>query len=269
MLFVMGASGRVGGAVARALNGKMPMRLAGRRVDMTWFELGEQDTFAAALQDISAVFLMRPPQITSGAAFRPFLDACSDRGVRRIVVLSVKGADRNALLPHHAMEREVMKRDFDWTMLRPSDFMQNLETVHGDDIRMRNEITVPAGRGASAFVDVEDLGAAVARVLTENGHSRRGYALTGPEALTFEQVAEILSGTLGRKISYHPPSIAAFIRNRADQGAPLGKAMVMTALYSMQRFGGAAEVTNDLPKILGRTSTHLRNYVARERSAWR
>lgn len=265
----MGASGRVGGALARALDGRVPLRRAGRGAGMTKFDLTDPRTFDAALDGVSSVFLMRPPQIARGAAFRPFLEACMARGIQRMVVLSVKGADRNRVLPHNAMEHEVKIRGFDWTMLRPADFMQNLETVHRDDIRLRDEIAVPAGGGASAFVDVEDVGAAAAQVLVEDGHSGRGYTLTGPEALTFEQVADVLSEVLGRRIRYRPPSVPAFIRSRMAEATPFGMALVMTALYSVQRAGGAAEVTEELPRLLGHPATDLRTYVARASSAWR
>jgi uncharacterized protein YbjT (DUF2867 family) len=269
MLLIMGASGRVGGALAKVLEGQQtPMRLAGRRPDMVPFDLLDPETFDAALQGVTAVFLMRPPQIARGEAFRPFLDACVERGIRRMVVLSVKGAESNRVLPHHAMEQEVINRPFDWTMLRPGDFMQNLETVHREDIRIRDRIAVPAGRGKSAFLDVEDIGAAAALVLAGQGHEGRGYTLTGPEALSFDQVAAILSDTLGRTIAYSPPSVPGFVRARMSQGTPFGMALVMTALYSVQRFGGAAEVTGDLPLLLGRPAGDLANYVTRNAAIW-
>lgn len=267
-LLVMGATGRVGAALVKAVDGRIPLKPAGRAPGMVPFDLLHPTTFAEALEGVTAVFLMRPPQVASGAAFRPFLDACVASGIRRLVVLSVKGADTNRILPHHAMEAEVMARPFDWTMLRPSDFMQNLETVHRDDIRLRDRIAVPAGRGASAFVDVDDLGHAAARVLIEDGHVGQGYALTGPEALRFDQVAEVLSEVLGRTIRYTPPWIPGFIWQQKRLGTPLGMALVMTALYSVQRFGGAVEVTDDLPRLIGRHAGGLRNYVIRNSALW-
>lgn len=264
----MGASGRVGGALVRALGADVPLRAAGRAPGMVLFDLTDPATFEAALDGVRAVFLMRPPQIAKGAAFRPFLDSCVARGIGRMVVLSVKGADTNRFLPHHEMEAEVMRRPFDWTMLRPADFMQNLETVHRDDIRLRDRIAVPAGRGASAFVDVADLGAVAAKVLTEDGHVGQGYSLIGPEALDFAQVAAVMTRVLGRPIRYDPPSIPRFIHQRMAQGDPLGITLVMTVLYTVQRLGRAAEVTADLPRLLGRPPGDLHAYVARNAGLW-
>ncbi|MEX2479731.1 MAG: NAD(P)H-binding protein, partial [Gammaproteobacteria bacterium] len=245
-VLITGATGRVGGALARTLEGRVEKRLTGRAAGHVPFDFNNPQTFAPALDGCDAVFLMRPPQIVSGRAFGPFLDAARACGVNRMVVLSVKGAESNRILPHHGMEREVIARGFDWTMLRPADFMQNLETVHLAGIRDLSEIAVPAGVGRSAFIDVEDVAAVAARVLTEDGHARRGYALTGPPALSFHDVAAILSDVLGRPIRYCPPGILRFIRAQQTGGVPLSMALVMTALYTAQRLGRAAEVTKDV-----------------------
>lgn len=268
MLFVMGASGRVGGALIRALDQQAPIRCGGHAQGMTRFNVLDSGTYAAALDGVTSVFLMRPPQIATGSAFGPFLDACEARGIKRIAVLSVRGAENNPILPHHGMEQEVMRRNFDWTVLRPADFMQNLETVHRDDILTRDKIAVPAGRGASAFVDVADIGAIAAKVLMECGHAGKGYTLTGPEALSFAQVACIMTDVLKRVITYDPPSIPQFIVRRRANGTPLSMALVMTALYSVQRLGGAAQVTDEVACLLGRSAGDLRSYIFRQRALW-
>ncbi len=271
-ILVTGATGRVGGAVIRALDGVAPTRAAARdpvaMPGAVRFDFADPATHDAALEGVRAVFLMRPPAITSGAAFEPFLDAVVRAGVRRIVVLSVKGADRIVVLPHHAMEKRVMARDLDWTMLRPADFMQNLEDVHRDAIRERGEIAVPAGRGRSPFVDVEDVAAVAALALTRDGHARRGYPLTGPASIGFDRVAEALTAALGRTIRYRPVSVARFVLERRRAGVPLALAAVMAALYTTQRLGLADGATDDVARLLGRPATGIDAYALRERSVW-
>jgi uncharacterized protein YbjT (DUF2867 family) len=264
-ILITGATGRVGGAVAALLKGHPDLRLTGHGRDSTALDFLDPATFGPALAGCKAVFLMRPPQIASGRAFRPFLDAALAAGVQRMVVLSVKGAESNPILPHHGVEREVMARGFDWTMLRPADFMQNLETVHRDALRQRSEIAVPAGDGRSAFIDVGDVAAVAAKVLLEPGHEGKGYTLTGPAALSFHEIAAILTDVLGRPIRYLPPGMLRFIRDRTAAGVPLGMAMVMTALYTVQRTGRAAGVTADVTRLLGRSAVDFRSYAQRHR----
>ena len=273
-IFVMGATGRVGSAVIDALPVGASVRAATQQMrhsentDWVRFSLEDQDTFAQALDGVDAIFLMRPPQIIKGAAFVPFLEAAKARNIRRIVALSVAGAETNAFLPHHAMEQEVIKLGFDWTMIRPSDFMQNLETVHLQSIRDRDEIAVPAGQGRSSFIDVVDIGDVIAKVLLQEGHGGKGYTLTGPEALNFSDVAHILTEVLGRHIRYRELGALAFLWEHLREGRALGIGLVMTALYSAQRFGKASTVTDEVKRLLGRPPGDMPTYATRSRDLW-
>ena len=65
---------------------------------------------------------------------------------------------------------------------------------------------MPAGRGNTSFIDVRDIGAVAAKILTENGHAKSAYSITGSEALNYYQVAEMLTQVLGRPITYRKPS---------------------------------------------------------------
>ena len=267
-ILVTGASGRVGGALAGQLAGRAELRLTGRQRGKVPLDFLDPSTFDGALAGCEAMFLMRPPQIASGKAFEPFLDAGLRHRVHRVVVLSVKGAENNPLLPHHGLEQQVMERPFRWTMLRPADFMQNLETVHLEDIQSRSASAVPAGSGRSAFVDVEDVAAAAAKALLEDGHDGCGYTLTGPEALSFHDVAAIMSEELGRPVAYMPRSVPRFVAEQVASGTPLGMALIMSVLYSVQRFGGAAEITQDVERLCGRPAGTLRGYIRRQAALW-
>jgi uncharacterized protein YbjT (DUF2867 family) len=274
-IFVMGATGRVGGAVIDALPGEVRIRAATQReqqsneIDWVQFSLEDETTFATALDGVDAIFLMRPPQITKGSAFVSFLEAAQKRGITRIVVLSVAGAESNAILPHHAMENVVMEMGFDWTMIRPSDFMQNLETVHLESIRDRDEIAVPAGQGRSSFIDVSDIGEVIAKTHLEDGHSAKGYTLTGPKALNFAEVANILTEVLGRPIRYRQIGAVLFLIEQMRRGQPIGMSLVMTALYTVQRFGKASTITGEVERLLGRPPNDIRHYIGRVTSLWR
>jgi len=106
-------------------------------------------------------------------------------GLKHVTFLSVQGAERNVLVPHYRIERHLERSGLHHTLLRPAFFMQNLSTTHAADIRERDEIFLPAGRGKTAFIDARDVGAIAARTLTESGHDRMAYELTGREALDY------------------------------------------------------------------------------------
>jgi len=165
------------------------------------------------------------------------------------------------------MEAAVRDGAIPYTFLRPADFMQNLADVHAGSIRDRDEIAVPAGEGYSASLDVEDVGHAAAAILVDRaGHAGRAYDLTGPAALTFEDVAWVLSGVLDRKITYRAVSVPRFVIEQTRAGRPLATALVMAALYSVQRFGRAAPVRPDFENLTGQPAGPLAAYLTRERA---
>jgi len=142
------------------------------------------DTYGPALRGIDRVFLVRPPAISNiKKHLAPFLGACAEHGVERIVFLSLLGAENLPYVPHYKIEREIERLGIEYTYLRASFFMQNLSTTHRREIAERDEIAVPAGRGATSFIDARDIAAVAYRALTEAGHDNTAYNLTGAVAL--------------------------------------------------------------------------------------
>ena len=274
MLFVMGATGRMGGAVlrhaaCRVRAGTRSGAPVGGAAEAVRFDLDDPDGFTAALTGCTEIFVMRPPTTTSRAPFERLMTAAREAGLRHIVCASVYGADTSRVLPHRHMEAAVRASSLPHTFLRPADFMQNLADRHGVSIRKDGEIAVPAGRGRSAFLDADDIGRACAAVLAAPGeHDGRGYDLTGPEALTFAEVAEVMTRLLGRRVCYRPTSVPGFVLREVRHGRPASLALVMAALYTVQRLGRAAPVRPDLERLTGHAPSSLADYLARERAAF-
>lgn len=277
MILLTGSTGLVGREVANRLAGRAPVRLAVREpvsgagaTERVRFDFRDPATFEAALRGVSRVFLLRPPRLARARRdFGPFVAAMRQAAVSQVVFLSVRGAARNPLLPHHGIERLLEASGLAWTHLRPNDFMQNFATVHHDDIRGRGEIWAPAGRGRTSFVDVRDVAEAAARTLTEPGHGRRAYTLTGDGAFSLEEVAALLSDVLARPVAYRNPGIPAFLRHMRAAGHPLALGLVMTGVYTVARLGLAAEVVPDLARLIGRPPTALRSFVEDYADVWR
>ena len=282
MILVTGAGGTVGREVARRLAGRVPVRLAVRDpsrpiagaegAEAVRFDFLDPSCFESALHGVRRVFLLRPPQLARPRHdFGPFVAAMRGAGVEGVAFLSVRGAESNPLLPHRGVERLLEGSGLAWTHLRPNDFMQNFATVpvHQADIRDRGEIWAPAGSGRTSFVDVRDVAEAAVRVLTEPGHERRAYTLTGGEAFDLWEVAEVFSEVLGRRIVYQNPGVLAFLRHVRAAGQPLAFGLVMTGVYTVARLGLAAGVSPELERLIGRTPTVLRRFVEDHAAIWR
>jgi len=279
-ILVTGASGNVGREVVRRLRDRGVRVRAAVRVPATFdraaegvsvvpFDFRRAETHAPALAEIEAVFLVRPPDLAdTRRSFDPFIRAAEETGVRRVVFLSLQGAERIGVVPHRRIERSLARSRLIWTFLRAGFFMQNLSTVHREEIRDRDEIAVPAGRGTTSFVDVRDLAAVAAEALTEPGHERRAYELTGGEALDYFEVAEILSDVLGRRITYSNPSIRRFVAEMRRRGASPGFTLVTAAIYTTARLGLAGRVSPDVEHLLGRPPTTLRRFAEEHAAVW-
>jgi uncharacterized protein YbjT (DUF2867 family) len=212
---------------------------------------------------------VRPPEIADvRRLIAPAVAAAGRAGVERVVFLSLLGVERNRLVPHQRIERRLRSSGMAWTFLCAGYFMQNLNTIHRDDIREHGEIFVPAGAGQASFIDVRDIAAVAARALTEDGHAGRAYPLTGAAALGYAEVARQFTAGLGRPIRYADPSPLAFARRMAGRRLPPGLIPITLALYTTPRLGLAATVTDDAARLLGRAPIAMPRYIADYRRAW-
>jgi uncharacterized protein YbjT (DUF2867 family) len=233
------------------------------------FDYTKSETFAPALEEVQKLFLMRPPPISDvQSTLNVVVDEAIVAGIEHIVFLSLMGVERNRFVPHHKVERHIVSSGIPYTFLRPSFYMQNLNTTHRDEILKRDEIFLPVGKAKTSFIDARDIGAVAARVLTEPGHENRAYDLTGGEALDYYQVADLLTEILGRKITYRNPSIVSFVRRWRATGLPLKFVLVMAFLYTSTRLGMAGRVTGEVGRLLGRPPRTMRQYITDYAAAW-
>ncbi len=278
MVLVTGASGTVGRPLVAALLAAGQQVRAGVRdpkrgqlpagVEVVRLDFLDPATAGPALLDVDRIFLMRPPAISDVAtALGPLVEAAAQRRVQRMVVLSVMGV--NPALPHWRMERMVRLAGLPMTALRPSYFAQNLLTAFGDDIRLRSQLPLASGNGRVSFIDTRDIAEAAARIFTDlPGHPAEPVTLTGPEALTFEEVASVLSAELGRPITYLRQSLWQRRRTLQAQGMPSAYVNVQLVIDITTRLGLARKITPDLPRILGRPATSMTRFIHDERAGW-
>ena len=280
-IMVTGATGNVGREVVRGLLARgarvrvgvsdeadaqlAPAGVAG----VAPFDFTAPETYTA-LDGVTHLFLMRPPAISNiKRDMQPAIDYAVAAGVGHIVFLSLIGAERNRIVPHAKVEKLLLKSGVAWTMLRCGFFMQNLSTTHRADIVEYDDIFIPAGQGRTSFIDVRDIGAVATRTLTEAGHENIAYPLTGSEALTYSQVAVIMTEELGRRITYSDPSPLSYARRMRERGYASGYINVMNGIYLTTRLGMAAGVHPQTAELLGRPPITMRQYVRDHAASFR
>ncbi len=278
---VLGAPGNVGTELVNnlkvtgipfrvgAFNPSIAKETLGSDVDIVHFDFLKSETYQQTFDGIEAMFLVRPPALANVERdIAPAINAAAEYGVKRIVFLSIQGVEKNHFVPHYKIEQLILKTGVEFTFLRCGFFMQNLSTTHATDIKYRNEIPLPVGKAKTAFIDVRDIAAVATIALTEKRHANQIYTLTGTEALSYNEVAEILSQALNRTIRYTNPMIPTFIFQQLRQGQKLGFTLVVTALYTITRFGNAKTITDDVSRILGRKPISFSQFARDYREIW-
>lgn len=233
-------------------------------------DLADRSTFRSALEGVAGLFLLRPPAISNvKESLNVLVDAAREAGVGHIVFLSVIGADRTRYIPHYAVERHVERSGVPYTFLRAGFFAQNFCDAYRADICEHDRIYVPAGDGKVAFVDVRDLGEVAAAIFASpHEHRNIAYLLSGPAAVTFDDVAALLTRQLGRTINYRRASVVGYLRHLRRRGLPWTQVLVQCALHVGLRFGQAEGVDPTLEKLLGRPPRSMAEFIADHRALW-
>ncbi|HEY3482495.1 MAG TPA: NAD(P)H-binding protein, partial [Streptomyces sp.] len=156
-------------------------------------------TLPAALDGIEQVYLAPMARTVT-----PFCELATEAGVRRVVALSGSsvGDDHEGSSGNEyaAVEKAVRDAGFAWTFLRPGVFMNN--TLDWAPMVRAGEVATAYGDATQTPIDLGDIAAVAARVLTTEGHVGRTYVLSGPEAISLRGQVDTLGALLGKEIRF-------------------------------------------------------------------
>jgi uncharacterized protein YbjT (DUF2867 family) len=224
MILVTGGTGTSGAPVVEQLRAKgvaframvrNPQKaegLRGPKIEVVAGDLAKPDSLAAALKGIERVFLLSSPAPNQTELETNLVNAAKAAGVRHIVKFSAMTADPKAVSrfprSHGQIEEQIRKSGLSWTFLRPTFFMQNL--LGFADMVRQGVIYQPAGKSKAAFVDTRDIAAVAVAALTEPGHEGKAYEISGPQLLSYDDIAAIFFKVVGNPVKYQdiPPAAA-------------------------------------------------------------
>ncbi|MFL6474991.1 MAG: SDR family oxidoreductase [Nitrososphaera sp.] len=232
-------------------------------------DYNKPETIAAALDKVGKLFLLTLPSLNMTDISSKVVREAKKNGVQRIVKLSVFGADAEPGIIigrlHRQEEKIIEESGITYTFLRSSAFMQNFVNYYGYTIKTQNAIYLPAGEGKVSFVDARDVAAVAAKLLTENNgrsrHDKKAYVVTGSEALSYSQVAEIISKEIGRKISYIDTSEEDARKSMKSMGREDWLIDAILEEFYNTRAGNRSETTNIVEQIIGRKPTSFAQFV--------
>ena len=275
MICVTGAGGTVSSEVIRQLDQKVSFRAAyfsnqaaetarARGIDAVVIDYNQPSTLRAAFQGCDRLFLLGPNALNQIELELHAVEAAKTAGVRHIVKQSVMGAAEESYSLaniHRPVEKAIERSGLGWTFIRPNSFMQNMATFMAPTIRAEGVFYSASDQARISHVDVRDIAAVAVSALMSSGHEGKIYTLSGPEALTYDDIADELSNALGRGIRHVSVAPEDLKSGMLSEGMPEAIADRMLDLERYFREDRASSVTDDVRQVTGRAPGRLAEYV--------
>ena len=284
MILVTGATGKVGSelmrllaeagrsarALVHSLDKAAPIQRLGLETAVGDFE--QPDTLDAAMKGCDQLFLLSPPSPRQAEQEQHVIDAAKRAGVAHVVKQSVPWADDPDVglvfcRWHGQIERYLEQSGLAYTLLRPSNFMQNF-LMSAQPVAEQGMLYGMTGEGRVAFIDTCDVAAVAAELLISPGHQGTSYTLTGPEALSAAEVAERLSAATGRQVRYVDLGPDAFRQALAGAGLPGWLVDGLVETHTLFAAGHAATVTDEMASVTGRPPRTFAQFAADHQAAF-
>src|ERR687894_854426 len=266
-VLVTGATGNVGSQAVRELRARgasvrafvrdpdKATVMLGDGVELAPGDFSDAASLSRALEGVDGVFLAcanDPRQVEYETGV---IDAAAETGVRRIVKLSALGAKVGSSVAfwdwHGRIEEHLRASGIPFVLLRPAFNTTNL-LGSAEGVRHEDTLFAPAGGASVSMIDPGDVAKAAAVALSTEGHEGRTYVLTGPEAMSFERVAEELSGATGRSIRFVAVPDEAARQALVGSGMPDFVAGQIVAVFGLLRRGVQDRTTDDVRRLTGR-----------------
>lgn len=275
-VLVTGATGKIGsllvpklkaaGADVRALVRSTEKGKAAKDegAEIVLGDFDQPDTLKAAMQGVDTLVLITPPGPEADKQSQACIQTAKDAGVKNVVRISAIIPDERRPTDNtrqHAETDEMLKASgLSFTILRPHAFMQNIFASSGS-IAQDGKLYWGMGDGKMGMIDVRDIADVAAKVVMEEGHDGAIYSLTGPESISFHDVARELSEALEREILYLPIAPEAVESNMKQMGAGDWMSKAMKDYSEAYASGWGDFVTEDVEKVLGRKPRSIREFI--------
>ncbi|MCG8652133.1 MAG: NAD(P)H-binding protein, partial [Pirellulales bacterium] len=229
-ILVLGATGKTGRRIVERLSANgYAVRKGSRRADPS-FDWDKPETWAAALQDVEAVYISFFPDLAvpgAPAAIKEFTSRAVKAGVKRLVLLSGRGEEEA-----QRCEDIVGESGVSFTLIRASWFSQNFSESFLLDAVRSGTVALPVGDVGEPFVDADDIAEVAVAALTEDGHDGRLYEVTGPRLLTFKDAVGMVAAAADRPVRFVSITPEQYEEGLAQSDVPKEFASLLMYLFT-------------------------------------
>ncbi|NYG44822.1 uncharacterized protein YbjT (DUF2867 family) [Bradyrhizobium sp. IAR9] len=282
MILVTGGTGVIGSELLRLLSqAKVPARAlvrdpakAQKLPGITWVvgDLAKPETLKDAFEGAKSLFLLTHYYEDMVELQHNAIVAARAAGMKHVVKVSAFAATDHSKAPigqwHHRIEEELKASGMAWTMLQPHHFMTNLVAQAGY-VAKEGAIYSPSGDGKIPYVDPRDVAAVAFVTLTQPGHDGKTYVVTGSEALSYRQAAEIIGATIGKEVRFVDETPEQARARRVREGVPPAVIESVLAIGAYQRAGGkTVTITDTIAELTGRPAQTVAGFVKENASVF-
>ena len=278
-VLVIGVRGKTGRQVAATLarQSGIEVRGAGRNVTdsilpnvrAVRFDWEDQASWPDVLNGVSAIYLVKPKTPDPASTVKSFLQLAGD--VKQVVLLSEIGCEiRDDSTDERKVEKAVEAMSLDWTILRPNWFMQNFvePNFYLESIRDSAVLKVPTGGQPVSFVDTRDIAEVAVAALMDSGHAGCAYTLTGPEALTFAEVARRIGQIAGHQVRHTDLPLADYLLGLTASGTAHSQIEYYRRIYTLIQNGQTAPVSAAVEQVTGHLSRSFSAFLEENKNVW-
>ena len=275
MILVTGGTGGVGSELLRLLSkagiatralARHPQR-AQALPGITWIagDLSKPGTLTSAFEGARTLFLLTSYYEDMVELQHNAISAARAAGVTYVVKISAFAASDHSRAPvgrwHYQVEKELQESGLGWTILRPHHFMQNL-LAQAEYVRTEGVVYSASGDGKIPYVDARDVAAVAFATLTQPGHLGKKYVVTGSEAISYRQAAEIIGAAIGKPVRFVDESPDEARARRVREGLPPAVVESALAIAAYQRAGGkTVTITSTVTDLTGRPPRTVGEFV--------
>ncbi|MEC3617109.1 NmrA family NAD(P)-binding protein [Bacillus stercoris] len=274
-ILITGGTGTVGSRIAsRLIKLGYRVRIASRKkgelvnAEYVYFDWKEASSYTPAIEQVKDIYLVAPVGVLDPAPYvLPFLKEAKRLGVERVVMQSASVVSENG--PVFGALHQAVREFPEWTVLRPSYFMQNFINVqHQMSIQNEGRIVTASGEGKLGFIDADDIAETAVRALTDAVPHQTHHILTGPEALSYAEAAEIIGAAAGRRVKHVSISRSELQNRMAAAGLPADYASFMAGLDEAISHGAEHRVTDTVKRVTGKEPRSLSEFAAAHAAYW-
>jgi uncharacterized protein YbjT (DUF2867 family) len=238
--------------------------VANPQVETVIGDLALTRSLDSALDGITAALLVSPLDPHQVELQGNFIEAAKRAGRVHVVKISGLGTALDSSVRsgrwHAQTEKYLEDSGLPFTHLRPPFFMQNLLRF-APTIRASGEFAGCLNQAKVAMIDVDDIAAVTATALSTDAHAGNAYVLTGPEAISYADVAERLSRMLGRTITYKDVPTEVMRERLLATGMPEWHVNVQVDFSTALSAGHASAVTNTVEDVTGKPARTLEQFL--------